>query len=164
VRLRRSWRLPRCRSFSEEAGFPAIYPVNPKYSEVLGLRCHSSLLDIPGEVDHVIVNIPAESALELLDECAMKGVKSVHFFTAGSGNRTTEKANLEKDLLVKARAGGFRIIGPNCIGLYVPRAGCQQLRCPSGTGANRFISQSGGHAPESPDLQRRERVTIQQDC
>ena len=69
----------------KEAEFPAIYPVNPKYAEVLGLRCYPDLVSIPGAVDHVVVNIPAESALELLDQCAAKRIRSVHFFTAGFG-------------------------------------------------------------------------------
>jgi acyl-CoA synthetase (NDP forming) len=69
----------------KEAKFPAIYPVNPKYDEVLGLRCYPDLVSIPGPVDHVVVNIPAESAIALLDECAAKRVRSVHFFTAGFG-------------------------------------------------------------------------------
>jgi acetyltransferase len=45
----------------KDAGFPAIYPVNPKYGEVLGLRCYPDLASIPGVVDHVVVNIPAAS-------------------------------------------------------------------------------------------------------
>ena len=98
----------------EEAEFPAIYPVNPKYREVLGLPCYPSITAIPGVVDHVVVNIPAESVLKLLDECAEKGVRSVHFFTAGFGESGyQERADLEKEMLVKARAGGFRIIVPN---------------------------------------------------
>ena len=66
-----------------EAGCPAIYPVNPNHTEVLGLPCYPNLQAIPGVVDHVVVSIPAESALDLLDDCAAKGVRSVHFFTAG---------------------------------------------------------------------------------
>ncbi|MCK4723090.1 MAG: CoA-binding protein, partial [Dehalococcoidia bacterium] len=42
----------------KEAGFPAIYPVNPKYTELLGLPCYPSLQAIPGVVDHVVVSIP----------------------------------------------------------------------------------------------------------
>ena len=107
----------------KEAEFPAIYPVNPKYTEASGLPCYPDLVSIPGVVDHVVVNIPAESALELLDQCAAKGVRSVHFFTAGFGESGfTERAELERELLKKARAGGFRIIGPNCVGLFVPRS------------------------------------------
>ena len=65
----------------KQAGFPAIYPINPKYNEVMGLPCYPNIRDVPGVVDHVVVSIPAESALALLDDCAAKGVRSVHFFT-----------------------------------------------------------------------------------
>lgn len=136
----------------KEAEFPAIYPVNPKYTEVLGLRCYPNLLSIPGVVDHVVVNIPAESALELLDQCAAKGVRSVHFFTAGFGESgVTERAELEEELLKKARTGGFRIIGPNCVGLFVPRSRLTNLPgVPVEPGPIGFISQSGGHASNLP--------------
>lgn len=136
----------------KEAGFPAIYPVNPKYDEVLGLRCYPGILDIPGVVDHVVVNIPAESALTLLDECAQKGVRSVHFFTAGFGESgDKERASLEKELLAKAKAGGFRIIGPNCVGLFVPKSRLVNVfGMPLDPGPIGFISQSGGHAQNLP--------------
>jgi acyl-CoA synthetase (NDP forming) len=140
----------------KEAKFPAIYPVNPKYDEVLGLPCYASIKDIPGEVDHVIVTIPAESSLRLLDDCAAKRVKSVHFFTAGFGETgDAEKAELEKAMLIKAKAGGFRIIGPNSIGLYVPKSRLvNSLNPPLDPGPIAFISQSGGNAQNFPNYSR----------
>jgi acyl-CoA synthetase (NDP forming) len=140
----------------KEAEFPAIFPVNPKYKEVLGLPCYASLTDIPGAVDHVIVNIPAESVLKLLDDCAAKRVKSVHFFTAGFGETgDAERAELERAMLVKAKAGGFRIIGPNCVGLYVPKSRLvNNINSPLEPGPIAFISQSGGHAQNLPDYSR----------
>jgi acyl-CoA synthetase (NDP forming) len=138
------------------AQYPAIYPVNPKYEEVLGLRCYPSVTAIPEVVDHVIVNIPAESVLKLLDECAEKGVKSVHFFTAGFGESGyRDRADLEKEMLVKAKAGGFRIIGPNCVGLYVPKNRVVNwIGDPVEPGPIGFISQSGGHAQNLPHYSR----------
>ena len=136
----------------KEAGFPAIYPVNPKYTDMLGLPCYPSVRAIPGVVDHVVVSIPAGSSLALLDDCAAKGVKSVHFFTAGfseSGN--TEGAELERAMLSRARIGGFRIIGPNCIGMFVPRNRLvNAIGVPLEPGPISFISQSGGHAQNLP--------------
>ncbi len=136
----------------KEAEFPSIYPVNPKYDEVLGLPCYPSLRAIPGPVDHVVVSIPAESALDLLDDCATKRVKSVQFFTAGfSETGYSERAELERAMLSKARAGGFRIIGPNCVGLYVPKSRLVNARrMPLEPGSIAFISQSGGHAENLP--------------
>jgi len=136
----------------KKAGFPAIYPVNPKYTEMLGLPCYPNLRAIPGVVDHVVVTIPAESALDLLDDCAAKGVRSVHFFTAGfSESGYGERAELERAMLSKARAGGFRIIGPNCTGLFVPKnrlVGSSAMFLEPGSIA--FMSQSGGHADDLP--------------
>ena len=136
----------------KEAGFPTIYPVNPKYKEAFGLPCYPSVSAIPGPVDHVLVSIPAARTLELLDDCARKGVTSVHFFTAGY--RETGEASgveLEKAMLEKARSGGFRIIGPNCTGLFVPRAKYVTAdRMPMTPGPVGFISQSGGHAQDMP--------------
>ncbi len=136
----------------KEADFPCIYPVNPKYQEAFGLKCYPSLRDIPGLVDHVIVCIPAEGVLHLLDDCAAKGVKSVHFFTAGfSETGYREREELERQVLNKARAAGIRIIGPNCVGLF-----CAQSRLSNNLGAPlepghiSFFSQSGGHAQQLP--------------
>ncbi len=136
----------------KEAGFPAVYPVNPKYAEVLGLPCYPSVRAIPGVVDHVVVSIPAESVLPLLDDCGAKGVKSVHFFTAGfSESGYTQRAELESAMLSKARAGGFRIIGPNCVGLYVPKSRLvNMIGLPLEPGPIAFLSQSGGHAQNLP--------------
>ena len=136
----------------KRSGFPAVYPVNPKYQEVLGLPCFPSVSAVPGVVDHVVVNIPAEGVLRLLDDCAAKGVKSVHFFTAGFGESGyKERADLEKEMLVKARAGGFRIIGPNCVGLYVPKSRLvNHFEHPLEPGPIGFLSQSGGNAQNLP--------------
>jgi acyl-CoA synthetase (NDP forming) len=134
------------------AGFPAIYPINPRYTEVMGLPCFPSLQSVPGVIDHVVVSIPAESALSLLDDCSAKGVKSVHFFTAGfSESGIEERAELERTMLAKARSGGFRIVGPNCIGLFVPKSRLvNSAAVPIEPGPIAFISQSGGHASNLP--------------
>jgi len=136
----------------KEVGFPNIYPVNPKYDEVLGLPCFPNLQSIPGPVDHVVVNIPAESSLGLMDDCAAKGVRSVHFFTAGFGESgRKERIDLENTILAKARSGGIRIIGPNCTGLFVPKSRLvNSTGVPTEPGPVGFISQSGGHASVVP--------------
>lgn len=130
-----------------DAGFSgAIYPLNPRGGEFLGLKVYTSVREVPGIVDYVIVCIPREAVPNLLDECAGK-VKAVHFFTAGfSETGDTVGQKLEKEVVGKAREGGFRIIGPNCIGTY-----CPESKVPYGpageigeVGSVGFISQSGG--------------------
>ncbi|MDD5313402.1 MAG: CoA-binding protein [Dehalococcoidia bacterium] len=135
-----------------DAGFPAVYPVNPRYQEAFGLPCYANVSSIPGTVDHVIVCIPAEKALDVLDDCAAKHVKSVHFFTAGfSESGESERVELEAVMLSKARAAGIRIIGPNCTGLFIPKARLTcATRLPLEPGPVAFLSQSGGHAQDLP--------------
>ncbi len=135
-----------------EIGAPAVYPVNPKYDKIMELPCYPSILDIPDRVDHVVVNIPAESVLDLLEQCVKKGVKSVHFFTAGFGESGYEdRADLEKQMLEVARRGRFRIIGPNCTGLYSPSGKTANIvNVPYDPGPVGFLSQSGGHASNLP--------------
>jgi acetate---CoA ligase (ADP-forming) subunit alpha len=135
-----------------QIGATHVFPVNPKYEEILGLPCYPSILDIVENVDHVVVNIPAGSVLELLEQCVLKKVKSVHFFTAGFGESGySERVDLEQQMLEIARRGGFRIIGPNCTGLYVPGALVANIvNVPYDPGPIGFLSQSGGHASNLP--------------
>jgi len=130
-----------------DAGFSgAIYPINPRGGEFLGLKVYSSIREVPGVVDYVIVSIPREAVPEIMDDCANK-VKAVHLFTAGfSETGATLGHKLEEESVRKAREGGFQIIGPNCIGTYCPEG--KVPYGPSGiigkSGSVGFISQSGG--------------------
>ncbi len=75
-----------------------IYPVNPKYQEILGLKAYPSLREIPGSVDYVISCVPASAVLSMLKDCSQKGGKAVHFFTACfSETRRREAAELESE-------------------------------------------------------------------
>ncbi|MBN1662045.1 MAG: CoA-binding protein [Deltaproteobacteria bacterium] len=133
------------------AGFPAVYPVNPKYKDVFGVSCYPSVSAIPYPVDHVVVSVPAAKTLDLLDDCARKGVKSVHFFTAGYRETGEEDGQtLEAAMLQKAKDGGFRIIGPNCTGMLVPEARFIVSEMPMVPGPVAFLSQSGGHSMDMP--------------
>lgn len=127
-----------------------LYPVNPGGGQILGLKAYPNLASIPDAVDYVIVCIPAPLILDLLDDCAAKGVKVVHIFTAGFGETGEEEGRqLEREVARKAAEGGFRIIGPNCMGIYNSvnpgpyGIGEVALR---DAGSVAFVSQSGGHA------------------
>ncbi len=98
-----------------------IYPVNPKYDEILGMKAYGRVTDIPGPVDFVISSIPASGVLKLIDDCGEKGVKLMHLFTARfSETGRKDAAELEQELLRRAQKHGIRLIGPNCLGLYYP--------------------------------------------
>lgn len=123
-----------------------IYPVNPKYTEVLGLSAYPSLQDIPDQVDYVISSVPAPLVPAVLEDCGRKGVKIVHLFTARfSETGRAEAAALERKILDIARGFDLRLIGPNCMGLYHPRLGISfsDAMPHETTGSVGLISQSG---------------------
>ncbi len=132
----------------KEAGCENLYPVNPKYDEIEGLRCYPGVRDIPGPVDHVISCVPVRVVDALVDDCIAKGVRSIHFFTAGfTETGDEEMAAMERRLIAKVTAAGIRAIGPNCMGLYVPGSGLAFMPgSPVERGAVGFVSQSGGNA------------------
>ena len=133
------------------AGFAGpIYPINPRVDEFEGMKFYPSVRDVAGPVDHVISSIPSGGVLQLMDDCVAKGVRSVHFFTAGFRETgDADRAELEQQVLAKARAGGIRIVGPNCMGLYVPESRLSfGDDFPVREGPVTFISQSGLNAEE----------------
>jgi acetyltransferase len=125
-----------------------LYAVNPKMTEVRGVPCYPSVLDIPGPVDHVISQIPAAGLERLVDECIAKGVRSLHSFTAGLAETGEPELVAEQDRIVaKARAAGMRLVGPNCMGLYVPGVGLSFMPRVAHEPGNVFmLSQSGANA------------------
>lgn len=131
--------------------FPGpIYPVNRTGREVLGRKTYPRLRDVPDPVDYVISSVPRESLLELLDDCADRGVRALQMFTAGFRETLEEDgARLEQDLLRKARSLNIRLLGPNCMGIHCPGShmtfGGFPSKEPGPVGA---ISQSGGNASE----------------
>jgi len=60
-----------------------VYPVNPNAEMVASVKTYPSVLDIPGKVDLAVVIVPAESALQVVEECGQKGVPSVVVISAG---------------------------------------------------------------------------------
>jgi acyl-CoA synthetase (NDP forming) len=101
-----------------------IYPVNPSAREIDGLKTYPTVTDIPGPVDLAIVLVPLEYSLEVVRQCAVKGVKGAVLFTAGfSETGTKQGADLEQELVRVARQAGMRLIGPNGMGLYCPKTG-----------------------------------------
>ena len=122
-----------------------IYPVNPKYSEIGGLPAYPRVSAIPEPVDYVISSIPSHQVLDLIEDCGQKGVKGLHLFTARfSETGRKEAADLEKEILKRARAYGLRIIGPNCMGIYYPKEGIAfNEGMPMAPGKTGLISQSG---------------------
>jgi acyl-CoA synthetase (NDP forming) len=116
--------------------------------EALGIPNYSSVTEVPGEVDYVLVAVPRAVAPRVLQDCITKGVGCVAMFTSGFAETETEEGvRLQEQLTQMARDSGIVLIGPNCMGLYNPDAGVRFSEGqPSGfEGDVAFLSQSGGH-------------------
>ncbi len=134
------------------AGFKGrIYPVNPRYSEILGLKSYPSLTSIPGKVDIAVVAIPADMVPSVIDDAVAKDVGVVVVLSAGFSE--AGRADLEEEIVRRARKGNVRIIGPNCAGISVPGIGLhasfEELFKP---GSVALIGQSGAYLTALAEL------------
>ncbi len=125
-----------------------LYPVNPKYDEVLGLHCYPDLSSIPEDVDLAILALPATHCPAILRDIPPGKLKFVVIHTSGFGE--INKNSLEEEVLTLAKEKGFRIIGPNCMGIYSQQGRIgfwnDHKEIADTPGAVGLISQSGGHA------------------
>ncbi|MDZ4245936.1 MAG: CoA-binding protein [Dehalococcoidia bacterium] len=131
-----------------ESGFSGgVYAVNPRGGEIGGRPVYTSVCSIPYNVESVIIAVPATGILDVIEDCAGKGVKAAQIYTGGfSESETDAGRRLEKALVEKARQCGILIVGPNCMGVYSPAH-----KLPYGmtgfvgeSGPVGFVSQSGG--------------------
>jgi len=94
-----------------------LYPINARASELMGLPAYPSLLDCPGPVDLAILLVPREHVRAAVEDCVAKGVGCALCITAGFAETGDQGRADENELVAMARAGGVRLIGPNCMGL-----------------------------------------------
>ena len=126
-----------------------IYPINPRYKEISGLPCYPSLGQVPGEIDAVIIGLPAESVLDAVKECAERKVKSVIVFASGFAEIGAKGLKMEEELRELAQRAGMILCGPNCQGVvnlhegatlsFTPALERKQLQ----PGKIAFVTQSG---------------------
>ncbi|MEA5076808.1 MAG: CoA-binding protein, partial [Coriobacteriia bacterium] len=146
-----------------DGGFTGgIYPVNPHASEILGLPAYASIADVPDPVDLAVIVVPAPVAVDTVTQCAARGVTSVVVISAGFRESGPAGAAIERDLLAAARAGGVRILGPNCLGLIATRTGLNASFAPimPSPGGISFLSQSGALGTAILDWARGEGIGL----
>lgn len=92
----------------------AIYPINQKENEILGLKCYPEIQDVPGEIDSAIMCVPASVMKEVTIECGKKGVKGLIVITSGFSEVGLK--DLEDEIVSIAHSYGMRVLGPNIVG------------------------------------------------
>ena len=124
-----------------------LYPVNPKYDQVWGRQCLSSVLELPRGVDLAVIVVPARVAVRMVDDCGTAGVRTAMVVSSGFAEAGPEGKALQAELRNVALKHRLPVLGPNVEGFvnYVDRV------APYGTtpppepvpGATSVISQSG---------------------
>jgi acetate---CoA ligase (ADP-forming) subunit alpha len=122
----------------------AIYPINPRKGEILGLPTYPSVSAVPGAIDLAVITTPAATIPGLLRDCIEKGIKGAVVISAGFAEVGEEGRGFEHAMVEVARSGGIRLVGPNCMGIW-SAAGQLSLCFPQApkAGPIAFISQSG---------------------
>ena len=125
-----------------------IFPINAKYTEVLGLPCYPDLGATPEPADTVVVAIPAADVPAVLTDAAARGVRAAVVLSSGFAEAGARGRERQAALERLAAERGFLICGPNCYGVFNVRLGSATFSAdfgdPPRPGPIALVSQSGG--------------------
>ena len=123
----------------------AAYPVNRDGEPVGGVPAYKSIADVPEVVDLAVVCLPGPHVLDAADAALTRGVKALCVISSGFAEIGAEGRERQERLLDLVRAHGGRLVGPNCLGIAVPRLGLNATFGPRSLppGPIGFSSQSG---------------------
>jgi len=100
-----------------EAGFAGpLYPVNPVRDEIMGLKAYKAIGEVPGPVDLALLAVGSDVTQQTIEDCITSGVKAAICYGAGFAEVGGEGIARQERLVQTARAGGLRLLGPNCMG------------------------------------------------
>ncbi len=126
-----------------------VYPINPKAKKILGLKCYSSVLDVPDSIDLAVIAVPAPVVPFVLKECDEKGVRGAVIISGGFAETGLEGRKREEACKKIIEKSKIRVVGPNCIGVYDSQSNVDTLFLSADRltrpviGPIAFISQSG---------------------
>ena len=126
-----------------------IYPINPGRDVVQGLQSYPSLEMVAGEVDLVVVAVPAQDVLAAIESCVAKRVNGALVFSSGFAEVDEAGRELQDRIVAAAGQGGVALLGPNCAGTFNVREGLLAtftsgiIDKPPRIGSIGMVSQSG---------------------
>jgi acetyltransferase len=123
-----------------------VMPVNPKHQAIHGVLTYKDVASLPVTPDLAVISTPPDAIPGIVSELGARGTRAAVVITAGFGEGADEKGKaLKQTLLDAAKPHSFRIIGPNCLGIMVPRIGLNASFChlTPKTGPIAFVAQSG---------------------
>ena len=125
----------------------AIFPINPKEAEILGLPCYPDLASVTGEIDLALICTPARTLPAMVQACGEKGVRGAVVLAGGFSEAGEAGVRLEQEMVTAARQFGVRLVGPNTSGMFNTHKACNLVGFsnlqPGGLG---ILSQSGNMA------------------
>ena len=135
-----------------------VFPVNPKYKNILGHRAYPNIRSVGEQIDLAVIITPAASVPEIVAECSESGVQGAVIISAGFREIGQKGVELERKIL--GNQGTMRIIGPNCFGIMNPRIGMNTTFATeiASIGNVGFITQSGALGSAIIDRSIREKV------
>ncbi|MBK6319666.1 MAG: CoA-binding protein [Dehalococcoidia bacterium] len=116
--------------------------------EALGIQNFKSMADIPEPIDYALVAVPRQVSPYVLKDLIANKANGAGFFTSGFAETGEELGvKLQTQLTEMAREASFNLVGPNCMGLYLPKVGVRfNADAPvADDGKIGFLSQSGTH-------------------
>lgn len=137
-----------------------VFPINPNRRNVLGIKAYRDVASVPDPVDLAVVATPAATVPGVISECVAAGVKGAVVISAGFREAGPSGLRLEAEVLERARRGGLRVVGPNCMGVMRPHSGMNATFALSQArpGSVGYISQSGALDVAVLDWSRKENV------
>jgi acetate---CoA ligase (ADP-forming) len=130
------------------ASFPGeVVPIS-RAETVAGRTAYPTLTAVEGEVDLAVVVVPARAVAAVLRDAAAKGVRAAIVISGGFAETGPQGARLQAEVLAEARAGGVRLVGPNCFGVQncdLPLNASMAAGAPPGGGGISLVTQSGAY-------------------
>ncbi|HEY4461475.1 MAG TPA: acetate--CoA ligase family protein [Streptosporangiaceae bacterium] len=145
------------------ASFPGeVIPVS-QAGRVGGQVAYPDLRDVPGPVDLAVIATPAATVPGIVRAAADKGVAAAVVLSAGFAETGDEGAKLQDQAVAAARAGGVRLVGPNCFGVQnacLPLNASIAAGTPRGGGGVTIVTQSGSYGMAVHALGRDEGLRV----
>ena len=95
-----------------------VHAVNPNRETVQGIPACPTLEDVPGDVDFVLVAVPAPTVNDVVRTAVAKNAKTVMVFSSGFAEASEQGAVWQDEMAAIVAGTGTRIVGPNCLGMF----------------------------------------------
>jgi len=93
-----------------------IHLVSRRAKEINGRPCVAAIDDLPDGIDAAVLVVPQQAVVDAVAACGRRGIGGAVVFASGFAEVGDEGRAEQERLVQAARAGGVRILGPNCIG------------------------------------------------